>query len=61
VEPLDVALDARQSGLSRLYRGHVYAARTHTRPAKRRHSAMRPVGQQGTTLELTAREAWLLG
>jgi len=43
-----------------VYLGQVYAARTHTRPAKRRHSAMRPVGQQGTTLELTARETWLL-
>jgi site-specific DNA recombinase len=40
--------------------GQVYAARTHARPAKQRHSAMRPVGQQGTTLELTGCESWLL-
>lgn len=33
--------------------------RTHARPARRRHSAMHPVGRQGTTLDLTAREVWL--
>ena len=43
-----------------VYLGSVYANRTHARPAQRRHSAMQPVGQQGTTLELTARETWLL-
>jgi len=43
-----------------VYRGHVYAARTRARPARQRQSALRPVGQQGTTLELTARETWLL-
>jgi site-specific DNA recombinase len=43
-----------------VYVGQVYANRTHARPAHQRHSAMQPIGQQGTTLELTAREAWLL-
>jgi site-specific DNA recombinase len=43
-----------------VYVGQVYANRTHARPAHQRQSALQPVGQQGTTLELTAREAWLL-
>ena len=43
-----------------VYLGQVYANRTHARPAHQRHSARQPVGQQGTTLELTARETWLL-
>jgi site-specific DNA recombinase len=43
-----------------VYLGQVYANRTHARPASQRQSALQPVGQQGTTLELTARETWLL-
>jgi site-specific DNA recombinase len=43
-----------------VYLGQVYANRTHARPAHQRHSALQPIGQQGTTLELTAREVWLL-
>jgi site-specific DNA recombinase len=43
-----------------VYVGHVYAERTHARPARQRHTAMQPVGRQGTTLELTAQETWLL-
>jgi site-specific DNA recombinase len=43
-----------------VYLGQVYANRTQARPAHSWHSPMQPVGQQGTTLELTARETWLL-
>jgi site-specific DNA recombinase len=43
-----------------VYLGQVYANRTRARPARQRHSAMQPVGQQGTTLELTARATWVL-
>jgi len=43
-----------------VYLGQVYANRTHARPAHQRHSPMQPIGQQGTTLELTAPESWLL-
>jgi site-specific DNA recombinase len=43
-----------------VYVGQVYANRTHARPAHQRQSALRPVGQQGTTLELTAPATWLL-
>jgi site-specific DNA recombinase len=43
-----------------VYLGQVYAYRTHARPARQRHSPLQPVGRQGTTLELTARETWLL-
>ena len=43
-----------------VYLGQVYANRTHARAARQRHSPMQPVGQQGTTLELTARATWLL-
>lgn len=43
-----------------VYLGQVYANRTHARPAHQRHSPMQPIGQQGTTLELTAHETWLL-
>ena len=42
-----------------VYLGQVYANRTHARPARQRHSPMHPIGQQGTTLELTARETWV--
>jgi hypothetical protein len=40
--------------------GQVYANRTRARPARQRHSALQPVGQQGTTLELTACASWVL-
>lgn len=43
-----------------VYLGQVYANRTRARPARQRHSPLQPVGQQGTTLELTAHETWLL-
>ncbi|HEU0025789.1 MAG TPA: recombinase family protein, partial [Ktedonobacterales bacterium] len=43
-----------------VYLGQVYANRTRARPAHQRHSAMQPIGQQGTTLELTEPESWLL-
>lgn len=43
-----------------VYLGQVYANRTHARPAHQRHSPLQTVGQQGTTLELTARETWML-
>ncbi|HEX6817953.1 MAG TPA: recombinase family protein, partial [Ktedonobacterales bacterium] len=43
-----------------VYLGQVYANRTHARPARQRHAALQPIGQQGTTLELTAPETWLL-
>jgi site-specific DNA recombinase len=43
-----------------VYLGQVYANRTRARPAHQRHSALQLVGQQGTTLELTAPETWLL-
>ena len=43
-----------------VYLGQVYAYRTHARPARQRHSPLHPVGRQGTTLELTAPETWLL-
>jgi site-specific DNA recombinase len=43
-----------------VYLGQVYANRTRARAARQRHSPLQPVGQQGTTLELTARATWLL-
>jgi site-specific DNA recombinase len=43
-----------------VYLGQVYAYRTSSRPARQRHSPLRPVGRQGTTLELAARETWVL-
>jgi site-specific DNA recombinase len=43
-----------------VYLGPVYAQRTSTRPARQRHSALQPVGRQGTTLDLAARETWRL-
>ena len=43
-----------------VYRGQVYAYSTTARPARKRHSPLQPVGRQGTTLELTAPETWLL-
>ena len=43
-----------------VYLGQVYAYRTHSRPAQKRKSPLRPVGRQGTTLELRAPETWLL-
>jgi site-specific DNA recombinase len=43
-----------------VYLGQVYAYRTYSRPARKRQSPLRPVGRQGTTLELRAPETWLL-
>jgi site-specific DNA recombinase len=43
-----------------VYLGQVYANRTRARPAHQRQSALQPIGQQGTTLELTARASWVL-
>jgi site-specific DNA recombinase len=43
-----------------VYLGQVYAYRTSSRPARQRHSPLQPVGRQGTTWELAARETWLL-
>ena len=43
-----------------VYLGQVYAYRTYSRPARQRHSPLQPIGRQGTTLELAARETWVL-
>jgi site-specific DNA recombinase len=43
-----------------VYLGQVYAYRTYSRPARQRHSPLQPLGRQGTTLELAARETWVL-
>ena len=43
-----------------VYLGQVYANRTQARPARQRHSPLQPVGQQGTTLEVTPRTTWTL-
>jgi hypothetical protein len=44
-----------------VYLGQVYAYRTCSRPARQRQSPLHPVGRQGTTVELAARETWVLG
>jgi site-specific DNA recombinase len=43
-----------------VYLGQVYAYRTFSRPARQRQSPLKSVGRQGTTLELAARETWVL-
>jgi site-specific DNA recombinase len=43
-----------------VYLGQVYAYRTYSRPARQRPSPLPPIGRQGTTLELAARETWVL-
>jgi site-specific DNA recombinase len=43
-----------------VYLGQVYAYRTYSRPARQRHSPLQPIGRQGTTLELAARDTWVL-
>lgn len=43
-----------------VYLGQVYAYRTYSRPARKRHSPLQPVGRQATTLELAARDTWML-
>lgn len=41
------------------YTGEVYAGRMRTRPAKSRHSPMRPVGRTGQSSEIRPREEWI--
>jgi site-specific DNA recombinase len=41
-----------------VYTGVVYIGRTRPRPARRRHSAVQPVGRIATTRPLTAPEEW---
>jgi site-specific DNA recombinase len=43
-----------------VYLGQVYAYRTYSRPAQKRQSPLRPVGRQGTTVELAAQATWVL-
>ncbi|HET8852399.1 MAG TPA: recombinase family protein, partial [Ktedonobacteraceae bacterium] len=45
---------------SPVYLGQVFAYRTYSRPARQRHSPLQPVGRQGTSLELAARDTWVL-